>query len=298
VSSRGLTPGVHEWRERGRNESFRDRRIHVFTRQGTGPPLVLLHGFPSSSYDWRQLLAVENARAALAFDFLGFGLSEKPRDHVYTLGWQADLAEALVQRHLAGGPVYLVAHDMGTSVATELLARDLEGRLGIDLAGVVLFNGSIVLERASLTRSQRLLRGPLGPLAARLANEAVFRREFAALFSPTHPLTDAEAADQWSLLTHDGGHRLGHRLIHYLDERVRHAERWHGAVRDWRGPLAFAWGLRDPVATVAVLDALLELRPDAPTDRFEDLGHYPQIEDPAAIAGSLRTALSRSAEAA
>jgi pimeloyl-ACP methyl ester carboxylesterase len=270
----------------------------VFTRDGTGTPLVLLHGFPSSSYDWRRLLAIESERAALAFDFLGFGLSEKPRDHQYTLGWQADLAEALVEHHLAGGPVFVVAHDMGTSVATELLARDLDGTLGIDLAGVLLFNGSIVVERASLTRSQKLLRGPLGPLAARLANERVFRHEFAALFSPTHPLSEDEAADQWSLLTHDGGHRLGHRLIHYIDERVRYAERWHGAVRDWQGPLAFAWGLRDPVATVAVLEALLELRPHAPTERFPDLGHYPQIEDPAAIAGSLGSALARSAEAA
>jgi pimeloyl-ACP methyl ester carboxylesterase len=298
VSRRGLTPGVREWRGRGRSESFRDRRIHVFTRDGTGTPLVLLHGFPSSSYDWRHLLAVESERATLAFDFLGFGLSEKPRDHEYTLGWQADLAEALVDRHLGGGPVFLVAHDMGTSVATELLARDLEGTLGIELTGVLLFNGSIVIDRATLTRSQRLLRGPLGPLAASLANEWVFRREFAALFSPAHPLTDAEAADQWSLLAHDGGHRLGHRLIHYIDERVRYAERWHGAVRDWDGPLAFAWGLRDPVATVAVLEALLELRPHAPTDRFEDLGHYAQIEDPPAIAASLESALSRSTEAA
>jgi pimeloyl-ACP methyl ester carboxylesterase len=294
----GLTPRVREWRERGRSESFRGRRIHVFDRDGAGPPLVLLHGFPSSSYDWRGLLAAETDHAALAFDFLGFGLSDKPADHSYTLGWQADLTEALVERHVGDSAVFVVAHDMGTSVATELLARDIEGTLGIRLAGALLFNGSIVIERASLTRTQRLLRGPLGPLVARLANERVFRREFAALFSPAHPLTDDEAADQWSLLTHEGGHRLGHRLINYLDERVRYAARWHGAVRDWDGPLAFAWGLHDPVATTAVLDALLELRPTAPTDRLEELGHYPQIEDPRAIAASLDDALALSARTA
>jgi len=297
VSERGLTPRVRDWRSRGRNETFRGRRIHVHVREGDEPPLLLLHGFPSSSYDWRDLLATHADHAALAFDFLGFGLSEKPRDHTYTLAWQADLTEALVHRHLGEGPVFLVAHDMGTSVATELFARDIEGTLGIQLAGALLFNGSIVVERASLTRSQKLLRGPLGPLAARLANERVFRHEFAALFSPTHPLTDAEADDQWSLLTHDGGHRLGHRLIHYIDERVRYAERWHGAVRDWGGTLSFAWGLRDPVATVAVLEALLELRPSAPTDRLGELGHYPQVEDPGAIAESLDAALARSPEA-
>lgn len=288
-----LTERVRAWGSQGRSETFRDRRIHVFERPGVDPPLVLLHGFPSSSYDWRGLLAAAPDHAALALDFLGFGLSEKPRDHTYTLGWQADLVEALVRGHLPGRRVFVVAHDMGTSVATELLARDLEGNLGIDLAGVLLFNGSIVIERASLTPAQRLLRSPLGPLAARLSSERFFRREFARLFSDSHPLTDEEAADQWSLLSHDGGRTLGHRLVHYLDERVRFAARWHGAVRDWAGPLSFAWGLQDPVATVAVLEALEELRPAAPVERLPDLGHYPQIEAPEAIAAALADALGR-----
>lgn len=290
----GLTSRVEEWRRRGRSERVRERRIHVVEREGSGLPLVLLHGFPSSSFDWRGLLDIAKANPVLAFDFLGFGLSEKPREHTYTLGWQADLTEELVQRHLGGGPVFVVAHDMGTSVATELLARDLEGSLKIQVAGALLFNGSIVLERATLTRSQKLLRGPLGPIASVLANERMFRREFGALFSPGHPLSDAEAEDQWALITREGGRRIGHKNIHYLHERVRYADRWHGAVRDWDGPLSLCWGLYDPVATVSVLDALVELRPEAPVDKLTELGHYPQIEDPAAIAGCVERALARS----
>ena len=135
-----LTERVEKWRSRGRTETFRGHSIHAFDREGPGPPLVLLHGFPSSSFDWRALLD-ETDRAALTFDFLGFGLSDKPRDHVYTLGWQADLVEELVRRSVGDRPVFIVAHDMGTSVATELLARDVEGKLSIDVAGVVLFNG-------------------------------------------------------------------------------------------------------------------------------------------------------------
>ncbi len=110
--------------------SSAERRIHVFRRSGSGPLLLLLHGFPSSSYDWRLLLEGETDRAVLAPDFLGFGLSEKPRDHRYTLHWQADLIEELVAPP-RGWPrqVFLLAHDMGTSVATELIARDLDGEL-------------------------------------------------------------------------------------------------------------------------------------------------------------------------
>ena len=106
------------------------RRIHVFERDGRGPLLVFLHGFPSSSYDWRLLLELETEHAVLAPDFLGFGLSEKPRDHDYTLHWQADLVEELVRRaRRSPSQFFFVAHDMGTSVATELMARDLDGSL-------------------------------------------------------------------------------------------------------------------------------------------------------------------------
>ena len=147
----GLTPAALQWRSQGRSESFRGHEIHLFERDGSGPLLAMLHGFPSSSFDWRALLAREQQHAVLAPDFLGFGLSAKPRDHVYSLFWQADLIEELVASPRPDGPVFVVAHDMGTSVATELLARDLEGRLGFELGGALLFNGSIVLDRASLT---------------------------------------------------------------------------------------------------------------------------------------------------
>jgi pimeloyl-ACP methyl ester carboxylesterase len=288
-----LTPRVREWQSRGTSDRFRGHSIHVFERDGSDPLLLLLHGFPSSSFDWRALLALQQDHAALAFDFLGFGLSAKPRDHVYSLLWQADLVEDLVRRRSPARPVFIVAHDMGTSVATELMARDLDGRLGFDLRGALLFNGSIVLKRASLTPAQRLLRSPLGAVFARLSSERVFRHQFGGVFSAKHPLDPQEAADQWSLICHDGGRTIGHRLIHYLNERERYAERWHGAVRDWPGPLSFTWGLQDPVATTAVLDALVELRPAAAVERLPELGHYPQVEDPEAIATALRGALER-----
>ena len=283
-----LSERVRAWEQRGENTEFRGYAIHTFRQEGTGPLLLLLHGFPSSSYDWRLLLREEPERNVLAFDFLGFGLSAKPHDHDYSLFWQADLTEELVRRHAGGRPVFVLAHDMGTSVATELMARDLEGQLEMELAGILLFNGSTVLERSSPTPAQKALRSRLGPIVARLSSERVFRHQFGSVFSTAHPLTDREGIDQWSLIRHNGGRTLGHRLVSYMDQREKYTERWHGAIRDWPGELSLAWGLQDPVATTEVLAAMRELRPEVPVTELPELAHYPQLEDPRQMAHVVR----------
>jgi pimeloyl-ACP methyl ester carboxylesterase len=294
LTTKPLSARLEAWWRRGADNHFRGHRIHALHRGGTDPVLLFLHGFPSSSYDWRPLIDRQpEEQAILAFDFLGFGLSDKPRDHDYSLVWQADLAEELVQRQAPGHPVLIVAHDMGTSVATELMARGVEGRLSIDLGGVLLLNGSMIQGAASPTLGQRLLRGRLGPLFSGLANERFFRSQFGSIFSPQHPLSREEADDQWELIRHGGGHRLGHKLVDYMDERERRAQRWHGALRRWKGKLEIAWGMLDPVATPKVLEAVRELRPRAPVTEWDDLGHYPQIEDPGRVDAALRGLIGR-----
>ena len=262
------------------------RRLYVRRRNGDGPLLLFLHGFPSSSYDWRELLPLVDEHPTLCFDCLGFGLSEKPRGRDYSLFEQADLAEGLVgddERR-----VIAVGHDMGTSVVTELMARDIEGRLGFELAGVLLFNGSMVAQLASLTLGQKLLLSRGGPLFGRLGTRRFFVQQLGGVFSAAHPLDAKEAADQWALYSAGGGGSLGHHQVAYYRERIAHADRWHGALREWPGELHYAWGLEDPVATPTMLAAVRELRPRAPVTELPGLGHYPQIESPPQLGAALR----------
>jgi len=297
LSAATLPTRVEAWREDGGFTTFRGNSIYLHEREGGGPRIVFLHGFPTSSFDFAPVLDRLDGSSVLAFDFLGFGLSDKPRDHTYTLAWQADLTEALVAE-AGGGPVFVCAHDLGTSVATELMARDIEGELGFEMAGVLLFNGSILIDRAQPTLAQKLLRGPIGPLAARLSNDAFFRRQFSSVFSEGHPPSPEFLEDCWALIELDGGNRLGHKLIYYMDERTVYADRWHGAVREWGGELSLFWGLRDPVAVPAILEGLLELRPGVEPVAFPDLGHYPQVEDPERFASALASAVSDRTETA
>src|SRR4051794_16559132 len=102
---RALRARVDAWRRAGGERVGRGRRIYVHRRYGGGPLVVLLHGFPSCSYDWRALLERRPDWNVLTFDFLGFGLSEKPRDHLYSLAGQADLVEDLLLAEAEDVPV-------------------------------------------------------------------------------------------------------------------------------------------------------------------------------------------------
>ncbi|MGV0836489.1 alpha/beta fold hydrolase [Mycolicibacterium thermoresistibile] len=286
-----LPVSVARWRDEGRWVRAGVGSVFVRSAPGTGPPVVLLHGYPSSSYDYRAVLPQLAGHPWLTMDFLGFGLSDKPRPHRYSLFEQADLVQTVV-RAATDEPVLMIAHDMGTSVATELMARDCRGQLPFRLDRVVLTNGSVLLERASLRPIQRVLRGRLGPLVSPLINERMFIRGLGKVFSRQRPMTAEEGAAQWALLAHHDGHRLMHLLTSYLNERTRYADRWHGAVADWPKPLGFLWGTDDPVATTEVLAGLRELRPDAAVIELPGVGHYPQIETPEAFARAALTLLA------
>ena len=119
-----------------------DRTIFLRT-DGRGPSMTLLHGFPSSSHDWARLAAaLGETHSLLMPDFLGFGASEKPAGHRYSLLEQADLVEAIWAR-CGIVSTKIVAHDYAVSVAEELLARRAEGVLAVELEEVHLLNGGI-----------------------------------------------------------------------------------------------------------------------------------------------------------
>ena len=102
----------------------------------------------------------------------------------------------------------------------------------------------MIIERASLRPSQKILRGHWAPAVLVGTTSAVSCVASAKLFSPAHPLSADEAQAQWALLVCDGGQRILHLLCAYLDERVAFVDRWHGAVRDWDQAAEFPVGDR------------------------------------------------------
>ena len=288
--SAGLSnESVIDWRSRG--TTVRIRGIEVFyVCAGDGPDVLLLHGFPSSGYDWRAIAdaLVRAGRRVIVPDLPGFGLSDKPRTYSYSLVDQADVVLDLLAA-LDVRALDLVAHDMGTSVACELIARREEARLGVALRSLTLTNGSVFVEMAQLTPSQKILRRPIvGALFARLANRPMFMAQFRRLFGRADAVDDHELDAIWSLLKYrDGTVRLA-QSIGYIAERYRRAPRWLPPLRRLTDvPTAVLWGRKDPVAVAAIAERLAATIPGAHLEWFDRLGHYPMLEDPRAFGDAL-----------
>jgi pimeloyl-ACP methyl ester carboxylesterase len=256
-------------------------------RLGAGPPMTLLHGFPSSSHDWAKVApALAEHHSLLMPDFLGFGASDKPPGHAYSLHEQADLVEALWAREGIDATL-LVAHDYAVSVAQELLARRAEGKLAVDVRALALLNGGLYpdLHRPQPTQTA-LLHPEHGPRIGELMTEQLFVGGLRPTFAPQFD-AERDSADIWRSMNRDDGQRNTHLLIHYMTDREGHERRWVGALEQTDVPLSFVWGMLDPVSGAHMAARIAERLPDAPRLELTHVAHWPQLEAPREVAGAL-----------
>ncbi len=248
----------------------------IFVRsEGSGPTLLFLHGFPTSSLDFAgMVLRLKCSFRCLTFDFLGFGNSDKP-SVTYHYKEQANLACAVAKHHDVGR-AFVVAHDYGVSVGQELLARSDEASLPFALAGMVFMNGGLTptLHRPLIV--QQLLASPLGEwIAPMLVNRLTLRRSLARIMRKPETL---DIDEHWKAIAAREGTKRMSALLGYIRERRTFSDRWSGALQNTKVPLAFAWGLRDPISGAHMLEWVRTIRPDADILALADAGHYPQLE--------------------
>jgi pimeloyl-ACP methyl ester carboxylesterase len=285
---------IEAWQAQGSVHLVAGRRVFVVD---TGPhaaeraePLLVVHGFPTSSYDFAHLLpALAEHRRVVLVDLLGYGLSEKP-DLSYTMALQADLLVAL-SAELGLEEMALLTHDMGDTVGGELLARHSEGTWPVEVTRRAITNGSIYIDMARLTDGQHMLLAlPDAALDAELAPTAEdIAAALSATLAPAHRGIDMSVHAE--LVACHGGNRMLARTIRYVEERRANERRFTGAIEAHPSPLAVLWGPEDPIAVAAMAERLCAARPDAELSWVEGAGHYPQIEAPEAFLAALQRAV-------
>lgn len=274
------------WLQQGHHIKVLDRQIFI-RDDGTPdqPTLLLIHGFPTASWDWHKIWpALRKQYRLVAMDMLGFGFSDKPSRHHYSIHEQADLVEALV-RKLGLQRVHVLAHDYGDTVAQELLQRQNEGSDAGEWLSVCFLNGGLFPETHRALLTQKLLLSPIGPLFNKLSSKRHFDKAMCRVFGPQTKPDAQELEDFWSLVMHNDGKHIFHNLITYMRDRRQHRERWIAAIRDARIPVALINGAADPVSGEHMVERFKELGlPLAYLGNLKHIGHYPHTEAPDQVA--------------
>ena len=284
-------PLVDRWRARGRHRDLAGHRIFTVDvaalGEVTAPPLLVLHGFPTSSFDFHRVVdGLAAHRRVVLFDYLGFGLSAKP-DRPYRLVDQADLAVAFTAE-LGIDRLGLLTHDIGDTVGGELLARQLEGGWGVEVTDRVLANGTVFMDLVHLSDGQRMLETLPDQLLAPgvLGRDAVLAG-LVATFGPAADVAGDELDALWETVSAEGGERLLPRLARYIEERRRDEPRFTPPIVAHPSPLTVVWGIDDPIAVPDMARRLAAARPDARVVLLDGVGHYPMLEAPDRFLGAV-----------
>ncbi|HVN85571.1 MAG TPA: alpha/beta hydrolase [Candidatus Binatia bacterium] len=274
----------NEWLRRGHFTTLAEGHRIFVMQEGNGPDLVLVHGFPSTSHDFAAALPMLTSRFRVTtWDQLGFGFSDKPVDEQvsYSLldqGRRAgEIARALGITHAR-----VIGHDMGLTVAVEMLCRHHEHSLGFTIDALGLCNGSHLVELAHLTPVQEALMTDEGAAAfAQNYDPERFADGLRFVWADPQrtPAVDIRAIAYW--MQHNNGLAILGRIARYNIERRLYAERWRSILGHTDVPIRVVWGDRDPIAVIEI-GRQLSTMSGGTLSVLEGVGHYPQMERPAA----------------
>ncbi len=279
-----------EWTSTTRNNQ--GRRVNVFYRtfgNRSNPALLILHGYPTSSFDFREMIPfLEEDYFVAVLDFPGFGFSDKPQDsYSYMLEDDAKLVDHFVREIVGLSRFHLLTHDRGGSVGFAFLGNYLaREEKEYEITYHFISNGGLFLPLANLSQgqydTQHAVRGP----------ELTRARQAQPRVTEGTPQQVAYADIQ---AFNDG---IGARLYvgKYLLERAANEYRWLDNLRESPVPTALIWGLQDtpnpPRIGNHIWHTYLDKRSvESSYWLLPTAGHYPQRDEPEEMARIVRTCL-------
>jgi pimeloyl-ACP methyl ester carboxylesterase len=259
------------------------------------PKLLLVHGFPNSSFDYYKLIPfLEEDYHIAALDFPGSGFSDKPLDGFnYMLAENAEILDYFVREVVQFDDFVLYTHDRGVSIGLAFLGHYLDRNdLDHDDPGYTinthfLSNSGMFLPLANLVPFQLAL----------LDTQASERLISARSAVPRRTEGDAEAVAYSDIFAFNNGNVSLLYVGRYLLERQANEVRWLENLPRSPIPVAYLWGLVDEVNPIRIAnhvwDTYLNTR-EAESSFWviPTAGHYPQRDNPEEVAKVIDLVLS------
>ena len=282
---------LSQWRSSGHFLNVDGQQVFYKT-EGTGPVLLLIHGYPTASFDWAKIWPKLTTQFhCVTLDMPGFGFSDKSPKK-YLIKEQADAISEVI-RHLGITSAHVLSHDYGDTVAQEMMAQQLENNLAFNIESLHLLNGGLFPETHRALPIQKLLLSPIGGLLIRFLNKNAIRKSMHNIFGSNTPPSDQDIDDFWTLISANNGHQHMHLLLDYMKQRKQYRERWVSALQNANAPLRLTAGMADPISGAHMVARYKQLIPNADVIEFDQIGHYPQIESAEAVLKSMTSFLGR-----
>jgi haloalkane dehalogenase len=262
-------------------------RLH-YIDEGTGHTVVLVHGTPTWSYEWRHVIAaLSPAMRVIAADHLGFGLSDQPHDADYRPEAHATRFGTFMDAIAGPQPVSLVVHDFGGPIALPWALAHPERVRSLTVVNSWMWSFE---DDTLMRRRARLASGWLGRLLYRRAN-ASLRLIMPSAYGDRRRLTPAIHRQYLEVFPDaDARERVLFALAQaLLGSSAFYADLWSQRERLKTLPLSLIWGMRDSAFRPTILARWADTFPHAQVHRIEDAGHWPHEEQPAAVIAALRT---------
>jgi pimeloyl-ACP methyl ester carboxylesterase len=252
--------------------------IEIFYREA-GPrdaPVVLLpHGYPCSSYEFRNLMPLLAGRWRLiAPDFPGCGYSATPDDFSYGFDGYSKFLSAFATA-VGAQRFTLYLHDFGSWIGLRLAMREPQR-----IAGLIIQNGDIYEDELGPSyEGLKAFRNDPSPSAKAKLGEAVseegYREEF--LNGSLGDIAKRISPDLWTLhwaLTTERRRQIHRDVIASWWDNAAWFPRYQAYLRDYRPPTLIVWGPQDGYMPAGAAKAYLRDLPDAELHLLEDAGHW------------------------
>jgi haloalkane dehalogenase len=275
----------------GYQETFVQRnqhRIYVRDYPGEEPPLVLMHGFPDNLHLYDRLFSyLSPPRRVIAFDFLGWGASDKPAGYAYTTSNQVGDIDAVITQ-LRLQQMILVAHDASGPPAIDW-ALDRSARV----AGLVLLNTyycdmpTLRAPEAIWLFSTPMVRNIARPVSE-LFGHLIFRRMYQ--WQVGKFFRDAEVRNQFLPLLYQqfdaapSARPAFFRLNEDLLPTIRAGTNMIPKLREFRRPVRIIFGDADPYLNKGVAQRFHELFPGSELFLVPGARHFVQMDEPEQVA--------------
>jgi pimeloyl-ACP methyl ester carboxylesterase len=250
-------------------------RIRALDTGGAGPAILLLHGWADSTHTWSRIIPLLSPKFRLiAFDWPGFGWSEKP-EGVFPFPRYAKVAAGVLDA-FGIEKAYVAGNSMGGAAAMRF-AVDIPSRL----RGLILLDAHTPLSAEGKNPALNSLLTPvLGEIGAFLMGRTIYRMVIEGLVVDKTLITAEVVREMYLPVTSPGGRRA---MLAQFREIVAHPVGWEDAARI-TAPTLIIWGRKDRLTPRRAGERLHETIKGSRLEILADTGHVPQWERPESVA--------------